>query len=76
MRSCDTRQVSDIIQAVAAELAVEAVDPAADLTMRERRALVALSLAVEAQAARAVGIEPRSAEAQAIVDRALAAVLP
>ena len=57
----DMRQILDLDEAVAA-----------DLSPAERRGLVALSLAVEAKAARAVGIEPRSTEAEAL----LATVLP
>ena len=43
--------------------------------MRERRALVALSLAVEAQAAWTVGIEPRTPEAEAVLARAMLATI-
>ncbi len=71
MRTVDRRQVLDLAEQVATELAAEAVDPATDLTMRERRALVALSLAVEAQAARAVGIKPRTSGAEAVLARAM-----
>ena len=55
MRLFDLQQVLDLAEHVAAELAAAAVDPEADLTKAERRGLVALSLAVEARAAHAVG---------------------
>ena len=76
MRPTDLRQVLDLAEHVAAEIAAEALDPAADLPMRERRALVALSLAVEAEAARTVGIVPLSAEARAVLMQAMLATLP
>ena len=76
MRETDLRQILELAQTVAAELVAEAVDPAADLTMVERRALLRLSLAVEAQAARAVRIEPRTAEDEVVLMRAIMAVLP
>ena len=75
MHPADLRQVLDIAEHVAAELAAAAVDPAADLTTRERRALVALSLAVEAQAAWTVGIEPQTPEAHAVLARAMLATI-
>ncbi len=67
MRVAELRRVLDLAEQVAAELAAAAVDPAADLSAAERRALVHRALAVEAAAARRVEIEPRSAEAQAVL---------
>ena len=43
---------------VAAELAGEAVDPEADLTMADRLALATLALAVDLEASRRAGVEP------------------
>ena len=72
----DLHRVLDLAQAVAAELAAAAVDPAADLTQAERCGLVTIAAAVQREVTRWAGLEPRSAEAQAIIDRALAVVLP
>ncbi len=76
MNQTELHRVLDLAQAVAAELAAEAVNPAADLTAAERRALVHLALLVDVQAARKVGIEPRSASAEAVVMRLLATIPP
>ena len=73
MRDIDVGQVLQLAETIAAEFAAAAIDPATDLTMGERRALVALSLAVEAGAARTVGLVPRSAEAEALLTRAILA---
>ena len=43
---------------VASDLAAEGVDPAADLTMADRLALCALSLAVDIEASRRAGVAP------------------
>ena len=75
MHPADLHQVLDLAQAIAAELAAEAVDPEADLTMNERRALVGVALAVEAHAARVVGVVPRSAEAEAVLAKAILATI-
>ena len=45
---------------VAAELAHEATDPTADLTMADRLALATLALAVDLEASRRAGVEPIS----------------
>ena len=77
MRETDLHQVLDLAEHVAAELAAEALNLTAHLTWAERRGLLALALAIEAEAARTVGIEPRTEEAEAVLMRAvLATVLP
>ena len=43
---------------VSAELAVEAIDPDADLTMADRLALCSIALAVDIEASRRAGVEP------------------
>ena len=58
---------------MAAELAGEAVDPAADLTMADRLALAALALAVDPEASRRAGVEP-VAEAREVLAGALARI--
>ncbi len=57
---------------IAAELAGEALDPVAALTMADRVALATLALAVEAEAARRAGAEPMTAEALPLLADALA----
>ena len=47
---------------IAAELAGEACDPGSDLTMADRLALAALSLAVDVEASRRAGVEPLTAQ--------------
>ena len=47
---------------IAAELAGEACDPGSDLTMADRLALSALSLAVDIEASRRAGVEPLTAQ--------------
>ena len=55
-------EVLQLGRRIAAELAAEAVDPAAPLCMADRLALGTLSLAVEAEAARRADVEPLSHE--------------
>ena len=55
---------------VAAELAGEAIDPEAVLTMSDRLALAALALAVDLEASRRAGVEP-VAEAREVLAGAL-----
>ncbi len=76
MRQVDIDAVVRLARGAADELLRQASDPAADLTRAERRALVMIASAVDAEVMRRAGLEPRSAEAQAIIDRALATVLP
>ncbi len=49
-------------RSVAAQIAGEAVDPAAALTIADRYALAALALAVDAEASRRAEVEPQTAE--------------
>jgi hypothetical protein len=56
---------------VAAELAGEAIDPEAVLTMADRLALATLALAVDLEASRRAGVEP-VAEAREVLAGALA----
>ncbi len=58
---------------VAAELAGEAIDPEADLTMADRLALATLALAVDLEVSRRAGVEP-IAEAREILAGALARI--
>ena len=58
---------------VAAELAREAIDPLATLTMADRLALAALALAVDLEASRRAGVEP-VAEARDMLATALAEI--
>lgn len=58
---------------VAAELAGEAIDPAADRTMADRLALATLALAVDLEASRRAGVEP-VAEACEVLAGALARI--
>ncbi len=55
-------EVLQLGRRVAAQLAGEAVDPAAALTMADRYALATLALAVEAEAAQRAEVEPATAE--------------
>ena len=54
----DRASVLQVGRRVAAELAGEAVDPVADLTMADRLALATLALAVDLEASRRAGVEP------------------
>ena len=58
---------------VAAELAGEAIDAEADLTMADRLALATLALAVDLEVSRRAGVEP-IAEAREILASALARI--
>ena len=57
---------------VAAELAREAVNPAATLTMADRLALATLALAVDVEASRRAGVAPLDHEVQPMLAAALA----
>ncbi len=59
---------------IAAELSSEAVDPAAALTMTDRLALAALSLAVDVEVSRCAGVEPCTAQARARLAHELASI--
>ena len=76
MRSVDVEAVVRLARGLADDLWREAADPAVDLTRAERRALLTIAATVDVRVAVWTGLEPRSAEAQAIIDRVLAAVLP
>ena len=75
MRSVDADAVVRLARALADEFLRQAADPDEPLTMAERRGLLTIAAAVDAEVARWAGLEPRSAEAQAVIDKALAAVL-
>lgn len=51
---------------VAAELAGDAVDPAADITMADRIALAALALAVDIEVSARAGVEPIAGAREAL----------
>ncbi len=70
----DRHEVLALGRRIAAELAGEALDPAAALTMADRVALATLALEVEAEAARRAGAEPLSADALPALAAALARV--
>ncbi len=55
-------EVLQLGRSVAAQLAGEAVDPTASLTIADRYALAALALAVEAEASRRADVDPLTAE--------------
>ncbi len=57
---------------LAAELAGDAVDPAAALTMTDRLALATLALAVDIEASRRAGVEPLDHEVRPMLAAALA----
>ena len=57
---------------IAAELASEAVDPAAALTMTDRLALAALSLSVDVEVSRCAGVAPLDHEVRPMLAAALA----
>ena len=59
---------------VAAELAGEAVDPEATLTMADRLALATLALAVDLEASLRAGVEPCTTKAREWLADALAEV--
>ena len=69
----DRASVLQIGRRVAAELAHEAVDPAADLTMADRLALATLALAVDIEVSARVGVEP-VAEAREVLADTLARI--
>lgn len=76
MRSCDIDAAVAAARFAADQLLAEAADPDEHLTMAERRGLLTIAAAVDRAVTKWAGLEPRSPEAQAIIDRALAAVLP
>ena len=78
MRPVDVDAVVRLARAAADELVYRAEDsgPEVDVTRAERRGLVTIAVAVDAAVSRWAGLKPRSAEAQAVIDRALQAVLP
>ena len=76
MRSVDVDAAVRLARGCADDLWREAADPAVDLTRAERRGLLALAAAVDRAATLWAGLEPRSPEAQAVIDKALAALLP
>ena len=67
----DRASVLQVGRRIAAELAHEAVDPTADLTMADRLALATLALAVDLEASRRAGVEPVP-EAREVLAGALA----
>ena len=69
----DRASVLQVGRRVAAELAGEAVDPAADLTMADRLALATLALAVDLKVSRRAGLEPM-AGARVMLAAALAEI--
>ena len=76
MRQADVDFVVAAARFAADQLLAEAADPGADLSQAERRSLVTIAVAVDRVVAQRAGLPARSAEAQAIIDRALTAVLP
>ena len=68
----DRHEVLPLGRRIAAELAGEALDPAAALTIADRMGLATLALAVEVEAARRAGTEPMTAEALPALAAALA----
>ena len=58
--------VTAVARFVADEALAEAADPAADLLLAERRGLVLIAAAVDAEVSRRAGIEPRSSEEQTV----------
>lgn len=76
MRQVDVEAAVRLARGCADELLYHAADPDEPLTPIERRAFVAIAIAVDRRVTLWAGLEPRSAETQAVIDRALAAVLP
>ena len=76
MRQVDVDAAVRLARAAADDLWREAADPAVDLNRAERRGLLALAGAIDREVSRWAGLPARSAEAQRIIDRALAAILP
>ena len=76
MRQVDVAAVVRLSRALADEILRQAADPDEPLTMAERRGLLTLATAVDRRVTLWAGLEPRSPEAQAVIDAALAAVLP
>ena len=76
MRQFDVDAVVRLARACADELWRQAADPDEHLTIAERRGLLTIAAAVDREVTRWAGLEPRSPEEQAIIDKALAAVLP
>ena len=76
LRSVDVAAAVRLARGCADDLWREAADPAVDLTTGERRGLLTIAAAVDRRVTLWAGLEPRSPEAQAVIDTALAAVLP
>ena len=76
MRSVDVDVTVRLARALADEFLRQAADPDEPLTMAERRGLLTIASAVDARITRWAGLPARSPEAQLIIDKALAAVLP
>ncbi len=76
MRSVDLGQALCLARDIAAELRTAAADSAIELSCADRLALITIAAAVDRRVTLWAGIEPRSPEAQAVIDAALAAVLP
>ncbi len=76
MRAVDIDAAVRLARGCADELLYHAADPTEPFTLTERRALLAIAAAIDREVSRWAGLEPRSAEAQAVIDAALAAVLP
>ena len=69
---CSTRTpglVLEVSRRIAAELAAEALDPDAGLTLADRIALAALALAVDIKASQRAGVEPVAGARDALADR-------
>ena len=71
-RGPDQAAVLELGRRIAADLAREAVDPAAALTMADRLALATLALAVEVETSRRAGVEPLDHEVRPALAAALA----
>ena len=76
VRPSDVNAVVRLARAAADELVFRAEDPTEPLTLIERRAFLAIAAAVDRAVSRWAGLKPCSADAQAVIDKALAAVLP
>ena len=69
----DRASVLQLGRRVAGELAREAIDPVANLTMADRLALATLALAVDLEVSRRAGVEP-VADAREVLAGALARI--
>ena len=69
---CPTRTpglVLEVSRRIAAELAAEAANPDAGLTLTDRIAFAALALAVDIEASRRAGVEPVAGVRDTLADR-------